>query len=338
MKIVVTGACGGVGSHLVPRLISLGHEVIAIDDLSSGSWDSLTQNSSLVCITTDISQKIALTEQLKNLPFEFVFHLAAISSLPECQVNPERAYAVNLIGTVNLVELSRQQSDFKGFVFTSTSAVYEATSEYPFHEESCIDPKLIYPLSKLFSETFLKAEFENYVFPSTILRLFNIFGDFQSLTRQSPPVLNYIVRELVAGNSPILHSDGRQERDFICVDDVIDALILTMGSNRHAAEVFNVCRGQSLSVNQIFKEASDALGILLPVNYAPAKDLWKNYPALFSGDFAIIPDTISREVLKPSLGSNEKFFNAFGWRPTKDLSSQIAEITLRIKDRILEVS
>ena len=338
MKFVVTGACGGVGSHLVPRLLSLGHEVIAIDDLSSGSWDSLHEDSNLTCITADISQIVELTKALKNFSFEFVFHLAAISSLPECQVDPERAFAVNLIGTVNLVELSRQQSNFKGFIFTSTSAVYEGTSDYPYREDSFIHPKLIYPMSKYFSENYLKAQFSNYSFPSTILRLFNIFGDFQSLTRQSPPILNYIVRELVAGKSPVLHSDGEQERDFICVDDVINSLILTLDSRVHSADIFNVCRGQTLSVNQMFQDASQVLGSQLSANYVPAQDLWKSYPELFSGDFPLIPNAIAREVTKPSLGSNEKFFSSFGWRPTKDLASQIGEIALRIKSRILEIS
>jgi nucleoside-diphosphate-sugar epimerase len=338
VKILVTGACGGVGSHLVPRLLSLGHTVIAIDDLSSGSWDSLVEDSNLTCITADISDRVELTKKLLGFSFDFIFHLAAISSLPECEVDPERAYLVNLIGTVNLVELSRQQAGFWGFVFTSTSAVYEATSEYPYREDSRINPKLIYPMTKSFAESFLKAQFSNYNFPSTILRLFNIFGDFQSVTRQSPPVLNYIVRELLTGRSPVLHSDGEQERDFVCVDDVIDALILTLNSESHVAEIFNVCRSQTLSVNQIFRAASEALESPLSVTYAPARDLWKGYPDLFSGNFALIPDAISREVIKPSLGSNEKFFATFGWRPTRDLISQIAEISIRIRARMTGIS
>ena len=103
MKILVSGACGGIGSHLIPRLISQGHQVLAIDDLSSGDWSNLQDHPNLEKITLDITDQGSVADLGANNTFQYLFHLAALSSLPECQINPARAFEVNFLGTTNLI-------------------------------------------------------------------------------------------------------------------------------------------------------------------------------------------------------------------------------------------
>ena len=336
MKIVVTGACGGIGTHLVPKLLESGHEVIAIDDLSSGSWEDLAIHPHLTLLTVDISDSASLSSSLQMFEFNFIYHLAAISSLPECQIDPARAMSVNFIGTINLVEIAKREKDFIGFVFASTSAVYEASKPLPYFEDCEIMPSLVYPVSKYHSENYLLTQFVHYSFPSTILRFFNIFGDFQNSRRKSPPLLNYIVRELLDGNSPTLHSDGDQERDFISVDDVVNAMLVFVNIERHCAEIFNVCTGRLLKVNQMLVNANLALGTDIAAHYAKPEEFWNAYPELFNSDFPLDLTVVVNEVNKASLGSNAKLTNFLGWQPGKDVESQIQDISIRIKNRMLK--
>jgi nucleoside-diphosphate-sugar epimerase len=334
MKILVTGACGGIGSHLVPLLLAQGNEILAIDNLSSGSWDNLAPHSNLSRFTIDISNEDELQDFADSKSFQFVFHLAALSSLPECQVDPRRAFDVNFLGTLNLVKIAKKQSGFKGFVFASTSAVYENNEKSPFSEVDDVNPTLVYPQTKYFAEQYLHSEAITCEFPSVIVRIFNVFGDLQNSTRKSPPILNYIVRELLLGKSPILHGDGRQARDFISVDDVVDFLANQVSMRGKYADIVNLCRGQLLSVNQMFEFTCEALQMDLEPIFAPPNELWVGYPELFMSDFPLNRDFVAREVSKMSLGDDSKLREKYSWRISQELSHQVADIALRMQSRL----
>jgi UDP-glucose 4-epimerase len=335
MKILVTGACGGIGSHLVPLLLEQGYDVLAIDNLSSGDWNNLANHPKLKTFTIDITNKDALVDFALENPFTIVYHLAAISSLPECQIDPTRAFDVNFIGTINIVEIAKGQQNFQKFIFASTSAVYENSVSYPFSEEDEVSPHLIYPQTKFFAERYLISEAKSSYFPSSIVRIFNVFGDFQNSSRKSPPILNYIVRELVKGRVPVLHGNGEQKRDFISVDDVVDFFSKLLGMEKQSADIVNLCRGELLSINQIFQSVAKALDYSGSPDYAQPTNLWISYPSLFSGTFPLAKELVSNEVSKISLGNSSKLYLEYGWKPSTDLHVQLEEMALRLKSILL---
>jgi nucleoside-diphosphate-sugar epimerase len=334
MKILVTGACGGIGSHLVPHLLEQGNEVHALDDLSSGKWSNLSDRQGLTKHTVDISNTRAVNDFAELHSFQIVYHLAAISSLPECQVDPIRAFHVNFQGTVNLVNAAKKQRDFVKFVFASTSAVYENTPISPFEESHEVSPLLVYPQTKLYSENYLKAEAETSGFPSAIVRIFNVFGDYQNSSRQSPPILNYIVRELIANRVPVLHGNGEQARDFISVDDVVDFLIRLITINHAPGDIVNLCRGELVSVNSIYEAAAKALGYSGRPNYAQPSELWVAYPELFQGAWPLDKNYVAREVAKTSLGDSSKLLENYKWKTSDEVVKQVAAIAVRMKKHL----
>jgi nucleoside-diphosphate-sugar epimerase len=334
MRILVSGACGGIGSHLIPQLISQGHHVLAVDDLSSGNWSNLEEHKNLKKITMDITNKEMVANLGDKETFQYLFHLAAISSLPECQIDPARAFEVNFLGTINLVKLAKTQVDFKNFIFASTSAIYENNTALPFVESAPVDPSLVYPLSKLFSERYLESEGKLSAFPSIIVRIFNVFGDFQNFTRTSPPILNYIVREVSAGRTPILHGDGKQERDFISVDDVVEFLVTLLNSPIANADIVNLCRGQLISVNQIFSWVLSGLNSDILAAYTAPTDLWNSYPDMFNGVFPLNKEFVANEVGKISLGDPSKLKNKYGWTSSAEIAHQVADVARRMNSRL----
>ncbi len=334
MRILVSGACGGIGSHLIPRLISQGHQVLAVDDLSSGNWSNLEDHSNLEKITLDITDSKGVAALNERDPFQYLFHLAAISSLPECQRDPERAFEVNFLGTVNLVKLAKTQSSFKNFVFASTSAVYENNSELPFVESDPVAPYLTYPQSKYFSEKWLASEYKISSFPSTIVRIFNVFGDFQNSSRTSPPILNYIVKELCAGRSPTLHGDGEQKRDFISVDDVSEFFLSLLNIPTVGTDIVNLCRGQLVSVNELYSWVIKGLGFDIEASYVEPSHLWNSYPDMFMGAFPLGKEFVTHEVGKLSLGDTTKLKEKYGWYSSQEIAKQVEDVADRLRLRL----
>ncbi len=334
MRVLVSGACGGIGSHLIPQLISQGHHVLALDDLSSGDWSNLEDHPNLKKTTLDITDTVMMSSLGKNELFQYVFHLAAMSSLPECQIDPVRAFEVNFLGTVNLVKLAKTQTDFKNFIFASTSAIYENNPVLPFVESAPVAPSLVYPVSKLFSENYLESESRLASFPSIIVRIFNVFGDFQNSTRKSPPILNYIVREVNAGRTPILHGDGEQKRDFVSVDDVVDFFMTLLDSSSVCADKVNLCTGQLISVNQLYSWVLNGLNSDIPASFAAPTELWNSYPEMFNGAFPLNKEFVANEVGKISLGDPSKLNSNYGWVSSSNIEKQVADVAKRMSLRL----
>ncbi len=233
-NILITGAAGFISSQLSYRLYKEGNNVTLLDNFSYGHDDNLIfEDKSFVdeIYRKDIRDIEFLDKLFADKKFDIVYHLAGITPLPDCQNNPSLAVDVNVRGTVVLLELARKYG-IKKFVFTSTSAVYENNKDFPSVEDKVEKPSLIYPSTKYTAEQFCKAFYDAYKLPITVLRFANVFGPHIDCLRTQPPVMGYIIRELFYGRSPILHSNGEQERDFIFVDDLIDLAILVQKMKR----------------------------------------------------------------------------------------------------------
>lgn len=327
-KILITGGAGGIGSVFINSLDDSYH-VDVVDNLHNGFKENIT-NANINFIESDISNPN--TYSVLSGYYDCVFHLAAISSLPYCENNKEEAIRSNFLGTSLLIEYCRING-IKNFVFGSTSAVYENNSSNIFTEDLTVNPDLIYPLSKKISEDLLKSYVKNYDMSITILRFFNVFGPNQDYTRKNPPLLNYLIREYSLNRIPILHSDGKQARDYIYVQDLVSLFFKII--DKPSKEIFNVCTGHLLSVNEMnnyvakyFKKNPSNV-----IRNNPEK-LWDTYPALFSGDFSLKKDRVAKETLKHSLGDNSKVKNYYDWNPSHNFEDLI---TKTIEDSISKV-
>ena len=332
MKILVTGAAGGIGSLLTEFLILAGHDVYPLDNFRNGYQSNL--DLAKIAENRFLNLDIRDQDLHKKIPFglDCVLHLAAITSLPECESNPLDTLSINTGGTLNLLEAARQTA-CKYFILASTSAVYENNSEKIFSEDLFVTPTLSYSLSKKLAEDLCQAYTEKYSMRITIARLFNVFGPNQDVKRPNPPLLNYLVREFVLGRSPILHSDGTQRRDYISVNDVKNFILRCI--EIQPTGIFNVCSGKLLSVNTLVEIVRKTLGVSQEVKYQEASKLWDTYPDLFLGKYHLRKEIVEKEALKLSLGSSAKAKEILNWAPPSDIESQISATVLDIRNRLV---
>lgn len=297
MKYIITGGLGFIGSHLIERLKE--KKIINIDNCYSSI-------NNLEYIKDDIRNK--------NIEKYFdeddiVIHLAAISSLPECQNDPELAYDINVKGTVNILEIARKKK-IKKIIFASTSAVYENTKNFPCKEEDNINPLLIYSLTKKHCEDICLSYVKNYDMDINIIRFFNTYGGNQNYLRKSPPLTIYIVDKLLKNQIPILHSDGEQKRDYLYIEDLLDLIIKIIEKDNIKGEIFNACSGILVSVNQIYKIIKEILKSDIKPKYNEPENFWIKYP-----DIKLKKEKIKEEVLKYTEGCNNKAKEILDWRP-----------------------
>tara|TARA_Y100000992_G_scaffold291539_1_gene248058 strand:+ start:8109 stop:9107 length:999 start_codon:yes stop_codon:yes gene_type:complete len=332
MKILITGAAGQIGSGLAKRLCDK-HELTLVDNLRNGYAEHLKDDANeFIAPFYDID--VATADLFSHCGTKFdsydaIIHLAAISSLPDCETNPLETLQCNVTATANVLDFARKMNVLH-VVFASTSAIYENCDTDVFTEDLEVNPRLYYSLSKKMCEELIHSYREHYGSKITILRFFNVFGPDGDQTRPNPPLLNFVYRELSNGRAPVLSGDGEQVRDFICIDDVVSMLDLCL--EKQPNDVFNVCTGKAVSVNQMSKWVAEALGKEdLGLDHKPAGELWDTYPELFEGNYPLDKNIVSKETTRYSKGSYQKAKEILGWEPNTDIESEVKRVTLQIK-------
>lgn len=327
MNILITGAAGGIGSTLAYRLYQSGYNLDLIDNFRNGYKQNLKiNNQSFGCFYEIDIRDNKLSSKL-NKNYDCIIHLAAITSLPDCESNPQETIDINVGGTSNILEFAKS-SGIPHVIFASTSAIYENNTETVFTENLDTNPRLWYSLSKKMGEELCKSYRKNYNIPITTLRLFNVFGPRQDIYRKNPPLLNYIVGEIKNNRAPIFHGNGEQVRDYIHVDDVVECVQLCL--NQKPNDTFNVCTGKLLSVNDIFKYVSEEYEFKLKPMYKKANMLWDSYPSLFSGYYSLSKYVVEKETIKYSKGSFDKAKSTLNWNPSLNLEYLIKKVAREI--------
>lgn len=340
MNILITGGAGGIGSTLGQYLYNKGHEIILVDNLSTGYEENLYDVNGEEFgsfYKEDIRNTKRLTEIMTQEKIECCVHLAAITELATCQEDPQECISVNVGGTASVLEACRL-AGVGNVVFSSTSAVYENNIPMEYHsphilnssrESDVIHPTLCYSVSKKMAEEICNSYRINYDMNITILRYFNVFGPRQDINRRSPPLINYLVREYINNRTPVLYSHGNQQRDYVHIDDVCKFTELCIRSNTN--DCYNVCSGRTISVREIVKAVQVGLGIAAEPTYEDASKRWDVYSILFQGKFPLDKEIVTKETNKFSLGSNLRAMNDFDYIFDKNTEKLIQQVAKQIK-------
>lgn len=318
-RILITGAAGFIGSQLAYNIWKRGEEVTLLDDFSYGKEDNLIFDEidfRDTIIKMDVCDRKGIRDLFEEKKFDYVYHIAAITPLPDCQTNPAHAVEVNVAGTVNILENARFLG-VKNVIFSSTSAVYENNEVFPTKETDEVDPNLIYSSGKYMAELLCRNYVNTYHMNVTVLRFANVYGPHIDCLRTQPPVAGYLIREYFYDRAPILHSTGDQQRDFIYVDDLIDLAIRVM--NNTGFDRVNVSSNTTHSINEMDKIIAKIMNKEnLVAEHADPDHFWVNYPNLYEGAYPISREVLAAEVLKHTECDNTHAKEKFGWEPKVD--------------------
>ena len=266
-RVLVTGGAGFIGSHLCRRLVCEGHEVRALDNLSSGRRDNLG-DADVDLMVGDLRDPS--TAGLAVQDAEIVLHHAAIASVQYSVEQPLDEQQVNVVGTLRLLEAARH-AGVRRFVFAASAAAYGIDPTVPKREEMTALPVSPYGLSKVVGEHYCRVWSHVYGLETVCLRYFNIFGPRQDPASPYSGVISIFARLMIDGVAPTIHGDGEQSRDFTCVDNVVAANLAAMAAPVAAGEVYNIGTGRGVTVNELVASLNQILGSDLVPKYGPSR-------------------------------------------------------------------
>ncbi len=297
-KILVTGGAGFIGSSVVDRLVREGFMVSVADNLSTGRKENL--NPEAAFYNVDICDRNEINKILKEVKPRYVNHHAAQIDVRKSVDNPGFDAMTNIVGSVNLIDLS-QKNGVEKFVYISTGgAVYGEPETLPASEDSPVRPISAYGISKHTAEHYLHLYSHLYGMRYTVLRYANVYGPRQD-PKGEAGVIAIFTDKMSSGKAPCIFGSGEQTRDYVYVEDIVDANMLALG--RGDGEIFNIGTGVETSVNSIFKMIAGLLG--------------------FKGS-AVYENPRRGEVDRIFL-DNSKAISKLGWRVTHDLAAGMAK-------------
>ena len=270
-KVLVTGGCGFIGSHLVPLLLERGYAVTVFDNFSTGKLDNLgtfSRHSNLSIVRGDIREGADLHEALKGV--EDVVHLAALIDVAASVVDPIGTHEVNVTGTLNVLN-EAAKSGVRRVVFASSTAVYGHAVSLPVGESSVLQPISPYAASKASGEAYCSAFSRCFGLETVMLRFFNVYGPRNENSPYSGVITKFL-RAASEGRSLDVYGDGEQTRDFIYVSDVARALVLALEKRGLHDDIFNICTGVQTSINGLIDALRSVFGKDLAISYSLVRE------------------------------------------------------------------
>jgi len=293
---IVTGGAGFIGSHLTEALLRAGHEVIVIDNISTGRMQNIkdfTNNENLTVVMADINDTKKIKKYFKGA--HYVFHLAALADIVPSIVDPVGYFRSNVDGTMNIMQIVREVCpNLKKFVYAASSSCYGIPAKYPTPENAEIRPEYPYALTKYLGEQIAMHWGKVYKIPVISLRMFNVYGPRSRTSGTYGAVFGTFLSQKLHKKPFTVVGDGTQTRDFTFVTDVVAAFIAAANS-KNSNEIFNVGSDHTYSVNLLIKLLKG------PVAYIPKRP----------GE----PDCTYADILKIK--------QKLGWRPNVSLQQGV---------------
>ncbi|MSU54833.1 MAG: NAD-dependent epimerase/dehydratase family protein [Candidatus Staskawiczbacteria bacterium] len=257
---LVTGGAGFVGSHMCEKLIAMGHQVICFDNLSTGKLENLSalsNNPHFTFIKGDANKLSDIEPVFKDHQLNGVFHYAAVVGVKRTIENPLMVLE-DVNGIKNVLELALANGKPK-VVFSSSSEVYGDPIELPEKEDGAVNPKIPYAVVKLMGEQLLEAYWKKYGLKTCALRFFNIYGPRQEGSDYGF-VVGIFIKQVLAGKCPTVFGDGSQTRDFVYIEDNIEASVRAMELDSSNGQVINIGTGRPLTIYDLANKVIDCAG------------------------------------------------------------------------------
>ncbi|MBI2549182.1 NAD-dependent epimerase/dehydratase family protein [Candidatus Woesearchaeota archaeon] len=306
MKMLVTGGAGFIGSHIVEQYVQAGHEVVVVDNLSTGKRENLHPNTRFYEL--DIQQQQELAKIFAKEKPEIVNHQAAQISASRSLKDPLNDAQTNVLGSLSLLECCRQYS-VKKIIYASTAAVYGTPETLLCTEAHPIQPVWPYGVSKYYMEQSLWLYHHHYGIPYAIFRYGNVYGPRQDPYGEAG-VVSIFIEKMLEGKQPRINGDGKQTRDFVFVRDVAHASLCAL-QPAIPSGVFNIATGTETSVNTLFNEIKQLLKSPLQPNHG---------------------QPIVTEVRTIAL-DNAKAKKTLSWKPTTLLTEGLRQTIAWYKER-----
>ena len=255
MNFLITGAAGFLGSALANSLAREGHQVRGLDDLSTGDPQAISPD--VLFTRGDVNDRPKLWTLLQDV--DCVYHLAARVAVPESVLYPREYNAVNVNGTVSLMEAMRDVG-VRRVVFISSGAVYGDQGEQPLRESAHPRPRSPYAVSKLAAEYYVRTIGDLWGIESVSLRVFNAYGPGQHLPPSHPPVIPNFLRQSLRGGTLVMHGEGSQTRDYVFLDDVVSAMIAAATAPGVNQQVINIGSGTETSIRELVRLVMEVTG------------------------------------------------------------------------------
>lgn len=315
-KFLVTGGAGFIGSHIMDSLVGQGHEVVVLDNFSTGKSENLLVAPPQL-VDGDVRDAETCLKAAEGC--DGIFHEAALVSVPDSVNRPRDNHDINITGTLNVLEAARQKG-VRRVVFASSAAVYGDNPELPKREDMLPEPKSPYAMAKLAGEHYLKLYAECYGLETVALRYFNVFGPRQDPSSMYSGVISIFSERIKKGLPITIYGDGSQTRDFVNVKDIVQANLLAMespvvGSKTLKVEctshiphptfhILNTATGTSHSLLDLISILGELCGVEPKVTFAPSR----------SGD------------IRHSLADISKAWKILGYEPTVELNNGLEDL------------
>ncbi len=295
---LVTGAAGFIGSSLCRALLAKGEKVRGFDNFSTGKPDNVAPfQSKMDFREADLLDTAALKSACDGV--DYIFHEAAIPSVPKSVLDPVASHRANIEGTFNLL-LAAREAKVKRVVYAASSSAYGETPTLPKREDMAPSPISPYAVQKLCAEQYMTSFYRVYGLETVSLRYFNVFGPFQDPTSMYSGVLAKFCTAMLQGQTPTIYGDGEQSRDFTYIDNTVDGNLLaaTAPAAQVAGRVFNIATGERFTLNQTVEILRGITGYQGKVSHEPER----------KGD------------IKHSLADISAAQSAMGYKPTVDFA------------------
>ncbi|MBI2099193.1 SDR family NAD(P)-dependent oxidoreductase [Candidatus Uhrbacteria bacterium] len=279
---LVTGGAGFIGSHLCERLLKMGSAVVCFDNLSTGresNIEHLKTNGNFYFIKGDANNKTELAAAFSQFKIDFVFHYAAIVGVKRTLESPLEVMA-DIAGINNILECS-ERAGVKKIVFSSSSEVYGNPLELPEREDGAVNAKMPYAVVKLAGENLLRAYWEKRKLPTVALRFFNVYGPRQEGSEYGF-VVGVFINQVLEGKSPTIFGDGTQTRDFVFVDDNVEAAICALTRDEANGQVINIGTGRPTTVLELAEKIISISGKSIKPEFLPPRkiEVWHRWPQI----------------------------------------------------------
>lgn len=268
-RVLVTGGAGFIGSNLAERLLKEGFKVRIVDNFSTGRRENIADFiNDIELVEGDLADEKTASKAVKGV--RYVFHQAALGSVPRSIEDPISTHKSNIDGTLNIL-LSAKEAGVKRVVVAGSSSVYGANPALPKDESQYIAPLSPYAVTKACQEMYARAFYHSYGLETVTLRYFNVYGPRQNPHSAYAAVVPRFISALLTGRQPVIYGDGEQSRDFTFVGDVVNANLSAMDVEGAQGLAFNISGGKQTSVKELLQIIAGILNIPPNPKFEPAR-------------------------------------------------------------------